>query len=234
MRRSLLSCGLVLVIGLLSFGIVGAQDATQPPPEATVTPCGDLENVTANHTSCYGQEVTLTGVIEDLLNVRTFVLGEGAALDDDKVLVINNTGQEFDLRVARDQNVQVIGTVWPSIEEGGLGQIRNNQLTATLEPGVMATEALMPTIEGAAATQEMMPTTEGATATEEMMPTTEGMTATQEMMATPEANMSGDTGTTMPSYDLTAMVLPDEFNNYTIIVINSLDNLTFVEPPPAQ
>lgn len=236
MRKPTFSLLLVLVIGLLSFGAVAAQDATATPAGDNVEVITTLEDLTANSDSYVGQEVTLEGVIEELLNVRTFVLGEGAALDNDQVLVINNTGQEFDLNVTRDQQVRLTGTVYPSIENGGVGQFANmnnaNQVTEPLEPADTITETPM-VGDDAAMTEEPMDNTmlteeaiDDAMMTEEAMQSTD-LTPTP-MIDTTSPDMGMNDGHVYTG-DFTTMVLPEEFNNFTIIVLTSLDTITYIE-----
>ncbi len=182
---------LVLSVAAFSLSIVSAQEVTETPaaPEAPVEVQTSLEDLTANPANYYATEVTVEGTIEDLLNVRTFVLGEAAAIDDDKVLVINNTGIEFDLRVAATQQVRLTGTVYPSITEGGLAQLMSG--------------------DSAISTPEPMGTDEVGVDVTEM----------------PEMNMEvGDA-----VVDFSAMSLPEDMNGFTIIVLDSLESMTFIE-----
>lgn len=280
MLKKTLSLTMLILVGLFSFGVVAAQDVT---PEAT--PDTSLETVTADTGSFVGQEVTLTGNIEEFVNPRTFVLGEGAALDDDKVLVINNSDYEWYVWIHKGLDVTVTGMVYPAINEGGLDQLISSSpammptsegdapgLTeATLEsneavmPDMSATEdmSMMPTDEkmtpmgDMSATEDtslitpvptedmmLMPTEEALLPTVEvnptdnmaMMPTLEG---TEDMsMATPmpteEANLlatlTPEPATTRP--DFSTMNLPDEYLDYTIIVVSSVDAVVY--NPPAQ
>lgn len=203
MRNKLLPMLLVIGIALFSFGAVAAQDATPVPEGANVEILNTLEDVTANATSYYGQQVTVEGFIQELVNVRIFVLGENAALDDDKVLVINNTGQEFDLRVTRDQQVRVTGTIYPSYDEGGFDQF-----------GVVrATEEVPAEGDGV----DVMPT-------EEMMD--DAMMATE----TPMDDMSDDMADMSEGMsDWSSLMLREEFNNYTILVLDSVDAITYIQ-----
>jgi hypothetical protein len=125
---------------LILGGAVFAQDAATPtapvegempaeplaPVEGEVIEGPTLESVTADPGAVYGQEVTLEGVLAEFVNVRTFVLSEGAALDDDKVLVINNTPIEFDPSLVTGERVQITGIVMPSYNEGGFDQVISN------------------------------------------------------------------------------------------------------------
>ena len=206
---------LVCVLGVLPFGVAFAQEATEPA-EGEVEVLTTLGTVTGDSASYYGQEITTEGFVEELLNVRVFVLGDRAAVIANQVLVINNTGSEFDLNLVRDQQVRVVGTVYPSIDEGGLGQLSSGAApmvdTADTAPDMAMTEDPM-----------AMETTEpGMEMTEEMM---------VEPTVTPE-DMTGDMRNTTEDehwVDFSLMTLPDEFNNYTILVLNSLDTITYIE-----
>ncbi|MDX2161115.1 MAG: hypothetical protein SF162_07315 [bacterium] len=135
-QRSLVFTSLfvfILSALLVSVGISFAQEATPDPALATVDPAADpaaqpeggvdLEGLTADPDAYLGQTITLEGVVSNLLNVRAFVLGEGAALDDDQVLVINMTGEEFDIRVTDGTRFVVTGVVYPSFANGGFTQL---------------------------------------------------------------------------------------------------------------
>lgn len=198
MKKQILFILLALTVMPLSFAF--SQEATESPSTENVEFQTTLEDLTANSADYYGQQVTIEGTIENLLNVRTFVLGEAVAVDNDQVLVINNTGDEFDFRVMDGQLARLTGTVYPSIDEGGMGQLMSGNTdmsVSTVEPGMMATEEMM--------TEELAPTA---------LPTMEpGMT---------DIDQSG-------RIDFSTMLLPEEYNVYTIIVLDSLDTLTFIE-----
>src|SRR4051812_25166270 len=102
MSRKLFGLVFLLMVGLLSFGVVAAQDAT---PEVTANPQPTLGDITGNHTQYYGAEVTVTGNIEEFVNARAFVLGDGDILNDHKVLVIDNDSQELYLWIHKNLNV---------------------------------------------------------------------------------------------------------------------------------
>lgn len=154
---------LALMLAALTAGAVMAQDttatATSESPamgtEATTTPMqvdmgttpeavpptGDmsdaatttLEDLTADPTPFFGQQVTLEGVVSNLVNPAALVLGEGVALDDDQVLVINTSGQPFDIRLTDGARFLVTGTVYPSFADGGVTQL----IAALAESGMM-------------------------------------------------------------------------------------------------
>lgn len=80
-----------------------------------------LEAVTANTDDFYGDVITLEGEIGEFINLRSFALGESAALDNDLVLVLNNSNTHFDPEIVTEARVRVTGRVYPSItavEEG--------------------------------------------------------------------------------------------------------------------
>lgn len=183
---------LVLALALMSFGAVFAQDATPTLINngENVEILNTLEDITADSSVYFGQPVTVEGVIEELVNVRTFVLGEGAALDDDKVLVINNTGQEFGLNITRDQRVRVTGTIYPSRSSGGFDQIGANS-----------------------GTNPMM--------TDDAMMTTPMVDAMADATLTPMMS-SG-------MIDWANFPLRDEFNDYTLLLLSSVDEIIYIQ-----
>jgi hypothetical protein len=112
---------------VLSVSLAAAQDATPEatPPAVAPTPEGGftLENLTADPKSYVGQQVSLEGTVEDMLNVRAFILGENAPIDNDQVLVINTSGKEFDIRLTKGARFRVTGTVYASFADGGYAQL---------------------------------------------------------------------------------------------------------------
>jgi hypothetical protein len=123
-KKALVLCFFMLVV---SATFVVAQDATPEATPAVVAPTPEggftLENLTADPKSYYGQQVSLEGVVEDMLNVRAFILGEGAPVDNDQVLVINTSGKEFDIRLTKGARFRIIGTVYASFNDGGYAQL---------------------------------------------------------------------------------------------------------------
>ncbi len=226
--RNRVLLAVMLVIGLLSFSAAFAQDATQAPPgEPTASANPAIGDITGNHETYYGQQVTIQGVVEEFLNARTFVVGEGSALLDNQLLVIDASGQEIPLTVARDQQVQLTGMVYPSIQEGGMDLVKSDLATADMT-APMVTEA--PTVEamGTAMVTEMP---------DAMMPTSEVTAGTTPMMATP-APMDLTPmpapgtmlGTGMSTPDISSMLLPDGYADYTILLVTSVDSITMVVP----
>ncbi|MBZ0296040.1 MAG: DUF4131 domain-containing protein [Anaerolineae bacterium] len=239
---------MLMVLILAAFGSFAlAQDDTDDG--------ATLESVTADTASYIGQEVTLEGVIEELVNVRAFTLGEGAALDDDKVLVVNNSGHEFDLRITAGQRIRITGIVHPNYLDNGLSEITTNLPMVTDEAPMEMTEEPMaemteePMME--ATDEAMMDVTAEATmemTAEPMAEMTEEptMEATDEAMmdVTPEATMemteepmmepTEDIGIEddmfqMDAIDLSTMELPERLQNFTILEITSISAITFVE-----
>lgn len=136
-----------------------AVDATAVDSTVVDPALPDLETVTADPAAYIGQTITLEGVVQDLINVRAFVLGEGAALDNDQVLVINASGEEFDLRLTDGARFSLTGTVYASFADGGFTQVVAENVTMmgmnmTATPGAMATEDAM--MEATAETSMMM------------------------------------------------------------------------------
>jgi hypothetical protein len=208
MRRNL------VVLLLICFALpltVSAQETT-PIPEAPVdVGPPTLESVTADPATYYGQTVTFEGVVEELVNTRSFVLGEGAALDDDQVLVLNNSGQEFNIGLTRDARVSVTGVIYPAFDQGGW-------------------DSLVPDINtGAVPMDDSAGDTMG-----DAMATEEAGEAGAEMTATEEAEMGGSdlgqmapTGVTLSEYPI--VVLQERFPSHTLLVVNSIDDIAFIE-----
>jgi hypothetical protein len=172
-----------------------------------------LESVTADSESYLGQEVTLEGIVVEFVNARTFVLGEDAALDSDRVLVINNTDHELDLRIVREQQLRVTGTVVDSYENGGFGELA---MRGVQPDHRMTTE--MDDTNIPATNPEMQPTTDPA------------------MAATPDTAVEAptvDPATMDMSTDVDLSVMEnfiqEYYANYTIIELTSVSNVEFVE-----
>jgi hypothetical protein len=72
--------------------------------------------VTGDSAPWYGQVVTLEGEIGDFISTRMFTLGEGAALDNDQVLVVNNSTHTFPPEVMEHARIRVTGRIHPSLE----------------------------------------------------------------------------------------------------------------------
>lgn len=134
---------MAVLLVLLFASVVTAQEVTPVPQgEGGI----DLEGLTGDPSLYIGQTVSLEGVVEDLVNVRAFVFGEGVAIDNDQVLVVNTSGEEFDIRVTDGSRFIVTGTVYPSFADGGLTQIiaRLAEM-GELDEGAMATvDPMMP------------------------------------------------------------------------------------------
>lgn len=230
MKRSL---GVMLIVLLMLPLAVIAQDATPtlPPEEQPVEELPpvegipeevvpleevepNLEIVTADPASFYGQEVTFEGVVTELVNIRAFVLGEGAALDDDQVLVLNNSGQEFSIELTRDARVQVTGTIYPAWDQGGWDQV------------MMLPMGGMNDLQTGTTTDDQ---SGEMAATEEA-----GMEATEEPMAEPMSSNSGGamSGITLASFPMS--VLETRFPSHTLLVFDSPDDIAILEPVEAE
>lgn len=236
MKRSLAVIVLILFVLPLT---VAAQDATP-----TLTPEGEpvgtapaegllptvevapadgvptLELVTSEPASFYGQELTLDGVVSELVNIRSFVLGEGAALDDDQVLVLNNSGQEFSIDLTRDASVQVTGTIYPAWDQGGWDQVMMLPMggIADVQAGTTGDQS------------GDVITTEEAVTEEAEMTTSEAMEETEAPLMEP--NQVIVPGVTLAAYPTT--LLEQRFPSHTLLVIDSADDIAFVEPAPEQ
>ncbi len=209
MHHKSLAFVLVLIVGLFSFGVVAAQDATATPVSGeNVAFEYALNDVISNKDQYYGQEITTEGNIEDLVNVRAFVLGEGATVGDAQLLVINNSDATFDLAIKNDQRVRLTGTLYPSFNDGGWDQLVGTNMVNGTAP---------------MATQDMLMATPMAT---EMMMATQDM-----MMVTPLATEMMGSTMGMGAVDLSQMYIPDNLRDHTILVLNSLDTITYIQTP---
>ncbi|MBZ0292741.1 MAG: hypothetical protein K8L99_09295 [Anaerolineae bacterium] len=130
---------LICVFALSAESLVIAQDAAtddviagtdvtwinwnDPNPQqlTDISADANIEDVTNDSADYYGSVVTLEGEIGDFINSRMFALGEGATLDNDLVLVVNNSTQSFSPEIMKEAHVTVTGRVHPSliaIQEG--------------------------------------------------------------------------------------------------------------------
>jgi hypothetical protein len=285
MSKKSLSLLLVLIVALLSFGVVVAQDATQQATAgANEFTVGDL---VANKDQYYGQTVTTEGTIEDLVNIRAFVLGDGAALGDNQILVINNSNENFDLAIKNDQRVRLTGTLYRDFNSGGWSQLAGpdgvngpsptqqasadagagttgntnttgssdttgsgaagtsgdttgnggdttgasgisaaggvdqtgsgvNGTTVQGTPGENEGSASQTGADQAGASGATSPNPSGAAAT---------LQATPNMMATQDMSMSMGSG----AVDLSQMYIPEALRSHTILVLTSLDSITYIQ-----
>lgn len=117
----------VLAFALASLFVLAAgafaQDPNPTAPPLTGDPDVTISDVTANSEAHYGQRLTLEGNVDELVNIRMFILGEAGLLGANQLLVINNTGQEFPFGLTRDVTVRVTGTIYPHYTEGGFDQL---------------------------------------------------------------------------------------------------------------
>jgi hypothetical protein len=182
-------------------------------PQATREPALDidLETLTADPSLFVGQVVTLEGVVENLVNMRAFVLGEGVVLDNDQILVVNASGQELDIRVTDGARFRITGRVYNSFADGGLTQLVAN---------IATTGELMSTEEAPMIDMTVTPTAEMAMpdATDEAGNVIEGGGGLQPIVI-PYTTSLAD------------MVVPDALFGFTIVEITRIDDVVFLELP---
>lgn len=104
-----------IVIAVLLVGSVQFYATAQE--EEAGRDIHSIEEVTAQSEEFYGSIVTVEGKIEAIVSAQIFVLGEDAMIDDDQILMVNNTGEEFTPFMLQDSRVRVTGMVVPSYEE---------------------------------------------------------------------------------------------------------------------
>ena len=181
---------LLLIVGLVFGTAAVAQDFT-PTPDPMVQPdtiqAGLLTigDITADSPAYYGQTATVQGNVDELVNIRSFVIG-GGGLGNPQLLVLNNSGEEFNIGLTQGAEVQVTGVVYPHADERGWEQLSG----AIYIPG---TE-----VEGEA--------------TEPMI----------------EMGQMRYTGVTLQDYPVS--IFMDRFPDHTILLVNSMDDIVFVEP----
>ncbi len=227
-RLSLLLLGLLLVFASVAL----AQDTIG-------TPTGpDIVGITGDPASFYGQQVTVEGTVNELVNIRSFLLGADSS-GANQLLVLNNTGQEFNIGLTKDARVTVTGTIYPSFNQGGWDQV----MAAIPTTGAATTGADMAAGQDTTAN---MATAEATVMTGE--DTTAGMATAEatEMsgMATAEAGVSGETTmaetTTAPMgiglSEYPTVMFTNRFPDHTILLVDSMDDIQFVvtEATPAQ
>ena len=109
MFNKLLSMLFVTAVMLSALWIVSAQDDT-------MTLVTTLEELTADSAEFYGETVSLEGTIVEFVNSSSFVIGEDAAIDDDRILVLNNSGEVLPIQLFRGEFIVVTGVVHGSLE----------------------------------------------------------------------------------------------------------------------
>jgi len=177
-KRLLATFALVALLAV--SGLAFAQDETT------------IADVTGNSLDYYGTEVTLEGVVGELANVKMFALGEGVAVGNALVLVVNNSQEDFSIELMPEVRVTVTGVVFPSI--------------TAVEDGAQ---------------------TNFGEAVNELIDTSDDVFSVEEV---PEGDNAEDYDNVpqLVDYVYNGNLL-DGFNNYTIIVIDSADDITYIE-----
>ena len=189
---------LLVIVMCVLLGVFGAVVVAQDEGPT-------LAGITGDSEAYYGQEVTIEGYVADIVNVKTFILEEGALLGNSQVLVINNSGQEFDLGLVDGQRMTVTGIVHPHYAEGGLSR---------LSTAAMGTDAV-DTVE--------------ATPMAEMTEDPAMTDMTEEPLVDATAVPMDDTTMDTTRPDLSTMWLRDDLHNHTIIEITSTSAITYLE-----
>jgi hypothetical protein len=100
---------------LLITGAVFASLSLFVIAQEQTTGITTLEDLTASADQYYDQTVTLQGAVIEFVSVNSFVLGEDVLIDDDRILVINNSGTYLSHDLFRGDRVVVTGIVHPSL-----------------------------------------------------------------------------------------------------------------------
>jgi hypothetical protein len=142
MHRKFFPLLMCLVIGLAS-SVTIAQQTTPLPNNGEQTTTATLDDVAGNAAAYYGQQVTIDGAVVELVNVRAFLMGVAGANGGSQVIVLNNSGQEFNIGLTQGAPVRVTGVVYPSYNGGGFDQIMAE--AAMSGPGAAATATAVST-----------------------------------------------------------------------------------------
>jgi hypothetical protein len=112
----------IAILTLAIAGFVFAQDNAQSLEDALANATETtIQEVTDNSNEFYGEFVTMDGEIGEFVNSYAFALGQSAAIDNDLVLVVNQSGEPFPPEIMTEARVTVTGRVHPSliaVEEG--------------------------------------------------------------------------------------------------------------------
>jgi hypothetical protein len=112
----------IAILTLAIAGFVFAQDNAQSLEDALANATQTtIQEVTDNSNEFYGEFVTMDGEIGEFVNSYAFALGQSAAIDNDLVLVVNQSGEPFPPEIMTEARVTVTGRVHPSliaVEEG--------------------------------------------------------------------------------------------------------------------
>lgn len=197
-------------------------------------------DITGDSAAYYGQQVTVQGNVDELVNIRSFLLGEGG-LTNPQLLVLNNSGQEFNIGLTAGAVVQVTGVVYPSYSEGGWDQVMSlttggNMSQAT---GADTSTGAEITVTDAVESAADAAVTEAAGAMQDLQAAATDVVGGAEAMATeavggetmatptPVDMMTGTGGVGLGEYPV--ILLSDRFPEHTILVVNSMDDIQFVE-----
>lgn len=193
---------------------------------------GTLEDVTANSPDFYGSVVTLEGYVGEFVNSYTFSLGENATLDNDLVLVINNSSHPLRADVMVGAKIQVTGRVHPSLEAVNDG-VETNFVPLFIDIDIIDDN------DGDEMVATEMATDVGAEITEMAPEDDTDATVTPIDGDMSEEDETTDISTTMkqPFMSRNNLVqfaqqgyLPNKYDNYTIIEIVNRDNVLLLEP----
>lgn len=103
-----------MLVMLAALALLSVPFAATAQTERQLVPV-TLEDLTAKAELYVGQTVILEGVAEEFVSVKSFLLGEAAALDNDQVLVINTSGDPLPVNIFKGDTLIVTGVVHPSL-----------------------------------------------------------------------------------------------------------------------
>lgn len=193
-------------------------------------------DITGDSATYYGQTVTVEGNVDELVNIRSFLLGEGG-LTNPQLLVLNNSGQEFNIGLTAGARVTVTGVVYPSYSEGGWDQIMSAVTSGQagqpqqqpMDQPQQSGEVEQTVTEAVGGVQDMA--TEAVEGAEDMIGAGEPM-ATEPMseaMPTevPVTGTGAGGGVGLQEYPV--VILSERFPEHTLLVVNSVEDIRFVQ-----
>jgi hypothetical protein len=229
----------------LAFGsVVFAQDAV--PAEGEI----GIDAITADSAAYYGQTVTVTGNVDSLVNIRSFVIG-GGGLGNPQLLVLNNSGEEFNIGLTNDADVRVTGVIYPSYNGGGWDQVlasvgttNTGMDTVAGDDSLMGDDTMaMDTMAGDdslgmdTAAMDTLAGDDSLMGSDTMaMDTMAGddslgmdTTGMDTMMTDVEMTDDALMGTRVGLDQYPVVIFTDLFPDHTILVVNSIEDIQFVE-----
>lgn len=194
---------LTVFVLILTLSLVTAVSFAQEDSESDMADMEEgtfvtLEELTANSLDYYGMQVTIEGVVGELVNAKAFSVGEDVTIDNDLVLVVSNQAEAFGVWLVNEERVRVTGVVFPSRQ--------------AVEAGAQ---------------------TNFGEAVNELVDTTNDIFTGRDVLNEETDPRQYDNVPVMVEYVYDGY-LPEGFNNYTIIVVDDLDNILQIAEEPGD